>query len=141
MNCDQALDLLPADVDGELPDAERGALRRHLEDCSVCRATADGLRQQDAELRRGFAVRRRATAATAERVIAQLSTSSSSGKDARRNKPINEDALRRLRWRLGWLMAAALAGIGFGLHSLLQTVAPTTVARPRHRRSPRSSPD
>jgi ferric-dicitrate binding protein FerR (iron transport regulator) len=72
MDCDQALALLCARLDGALPAADGPALDAHLAGCAACRASADALREQDAELRRAFAPRRRAAAAVAERVLARL---------------------------------------------------------------------
>src|SRR4051812_14541278 len=72
MDCDQALALLCARLDGALPPADGPGLDAHLAGCAACRAAADALREQDADLRRAFAPRRRAAVAVAERVLARL---------------------------------------------------------------------
>jgi ferric-dicitrate binding protein FerR (iron transport regulator) len=72
MDCEQALDLLLAHMDRELAPEQRPPLEAHLQACAACRADADAFRQQDADLRRAFAPRRRAASAVADRVISQL---------------------------------------------------------------------
>jgi ferric-dicitrate binding protein FerR (iron transport regulator) len=74
MNCERALPLISARLDGALAPAERAALEAHLADCGGCRASVETLQSQDADLRRAFAPRRRAADAVAERVIARLRT-------------------------------------------------------------------
>src|SRR5262245_7042908 len=94
MDCDQALALLSARLDGELDAADAAALDAHLRDCPGCRAAEQGLRQDDADLRRAFAPRREAAAAVAERVIARLPARPANGR-------------RRLPWLPMLLSAAA----------------------------------
>ena len=72
MDCEQALALLSAYLDGEVPAEERALLAAHLEHCPECRTAADVRRLEDADLRRAFAARRRAATAVAERAIAGL---------------------------------------------------------------------
>jgi FecR protein/Putative zinc-finger/HEAT repeats len=72
MDCDQALALLCARLEGALPPTDGAALDAHLSGCASCRAAADALRDQDADLRQAFAPRRLAAAAVAERVLARL---------------------------------------------------------------------
>jgi tetratricopeptide (TPR) repeat protein len=117
MNCDQAFLLISADVDHELCDADHARLRRHLDDCSDCRITFEALQHQDAELRQGLGPRRQAVLAVAERVVAQLPRHST----GLLHDPPTEEALRALRWRLGMVMAAAVAALCFGLRFLLPT--------------------
>jgi len=76
MDCSAALNLFDAWLDGELdcdPDrGERTALEAHLAGCGDCRAAADALRLEDADLVRAFAPRRQAAVAVARRVMEQL---------------------------------------------------------------------
>jgi ferric-dicitrate binding protein FerR (iron transport regulator) len=72
MDCEQALQLLSADWDRETQPDESVQLRAHLQECASCRASAEAFRLQDADLHRLFGPRRRAAAAVADRVIAQL---------------------------------------------------------------------
>src|SRR5205807_6394125 len=102
MDCDQVLALLMADIDRETPSEDRVRLGAHLQECAACRASADAFRLQDADLRRLFATRRRAAAAVADRVIAQLPAS-----------PV------RVRRRLPWLPILVSAAAGFLLAVLV----------------------
>lgn len=72
MDCEQVIQLISAELDGEIPPDDRPALEAHLAGCESCRATTQALRLQDATLRRTFAPRREAAIAVADRVIAQL---------------------------------------------------------------------
>jgi hypothetical protein len=72
MDCEQVQSFLVAHMDRELPRSDRAHLDEHLQGCAACRASAEALRLQDADLRRAFAPRRRAAALVASRVIAQL---------------------------------------------------------------------
>jgi ferric-dicitrate binding protein FerR (iron transport regulator) len=72
VDCEQALALLSAHLDREVQPDDRAALEGHLAGCPSCRAAAEALRLQDADLRRAFALRREAAAAVAERVVARL---------------------------------------------------------------------
>ena len=92
MQCDEAVNLISADVDGELPADERLRLEDHLAQCADCRAAAEAIRLQDAQLVRAFAPRRGAAREIANRVTANLA----------RSRP------RRSRWLLP--LAAAAAG-------------------------------
>jgi hypothetical protein len=102
VDCEQALALVVANMDREISPAERVHLEGHLRDCATCRATADALRAQDADLRRAFAPRRRAAVAVADRVITQLRT-----------------ATPRLPRRLSWGPMLLAAAAGFLLAVLL----------------------
>jgi hypothetical protein len=68
----------------------------HLAECAACRASADALAFQDADLRRAFLPDRRAAEAVSERVIARLP------------RPRGE-------WRMPWLTAAWSAAAGFAI--------------------------
>jgi ferric-dicitrate binding protein FerR (iron transport regulator) len=103
MDCEQALTLLVADMDREMLPDDRARLLAHLNDCAACGAAADALRLQDADLRRGFAGRRRAAAAVAERVIGQI-----------RMVP----ASRERAW-FPWVLALTSAAAGFLLAVVL----------------------
>ena len=50
MNCEQALELISAMLDGELSPEEDAALQAHLELCPDCKRLADSLRGMDALL-------------------------------------------------------------------------------------------
>jgi hypothetical protein len=113
MNCQQALALISAEIDHEIQAGDQVRLRDHLEQCEACRAQADALYLQDAELRRSFTARRRAAAATAERVVARLAVVAPTGKDRRERRA--PGVSRYFRWTLA---AAVLLGIGFGLYRL-----------------------
>jgi len=113
MNCQQALALLSAEIDHEIQSADQVRLREHLGQCETCRGLADALYSQDAELRRSFAPRRRAAAATAERVVARLAEVAPTGKEQRERRV--PSVSRYFRWTLA---AAVLLGIGFGLYRL-----------------------
>src|SRR5262245_6803574 len=119
MNCDQAFALISAEIDHEIQPADQVRLRDHLGQCDTCRALADAIHIQDAELRRSFVHRRRAAAANAERVVARLA---SHGLPPARVKPpvaAPPVGTSRLRRYFGWTLAATiLLGIGFGLYRL-----------------------
>lgn len=51
MNCDEALTLISAELDGELTPQEAAALQEHLRTCPDCRVLRQELREQDALLR------------------------------------------------------------------------------------------
>src|SRR4051812_4328134 len=72
MDCEQAVALLSARLDHEIPPDDRVPLDLHLQDCAACRATADAFALQHQELQGAFAARRQAAAPRAERVKAQL---------------------------------------------------------------------
>jgi FecR protein/Putative zinc-finger len=103
MDCEQAVALLVADMDREMLPDDRARLLAHLTDCAACRDTADALRLQDTALRRGFAARRRAAAAVADRVIAQIRTA---------------QVRRRGVW-FPWTLTLASAAAGFLLAVLI----------------------
>lgn len=94
MDCEQAKALISAQIDGELATEQRVQLDAHLTECAACREMAAAFRLQDSDLRRVFAPRREAAEAVADRVIAQLRTSTSSplateghGRSAARHVP------------------------------------------------------
>jgi ferric-dicitrate binding protein FerR (iron transport regulator) len=93
MDCDQALTLFVAYMDREIQPEDRLRLNAHLKECAACRSTADAWQRQDRNLRHAFLPRRRAVAAVAQRVIAQLPAAPARGR-------------RRLSW-LPMLLAAA----------------------------------
>ena len=69
MDCEKALELMSAELDGMCTEQERAALQAHLEACADCRETYRQLRArdealQDAELEPPQAVRARAAADT-----------------------------------------------------------------------------
>src|SRR5688572_14597166 len=85
MNCDDALNLISARLDGELSADRRAPLEEHLASCPACREVADGLDLQNAQLSRAFAPRRRAAGELAERVIGQLPAGTATRVTARRS--------------------------------------------------------
>jgi len=72
MDCSAALNLYNAWLDGELDRGELTALEAHLAGCGDCRAAADALKLEDADLRRAFAPRRQAADTIARRAMEQL---------------------------------------------------------------------
>lgn len=73
MDCPQALTLANAWIDGEsIPAEDHAALEAHLAGCAECRATVDGLRLDDADLRKAFSPLRGRSDDLAQRVIASL---------------------------------------------------------------------
>jgi ferric-dicitrate binding protein FerR (iron transport regulator) len=96
VDCEQSLNLLMAEMDREIQPEERTGLAQHLAVCADCRGSADAFRRQDADLRQVFTPRRRAVRAVADRVLAQLPSSS---------KPVTK--------RTPWLPILASAAAGF----------------------------
>ena len=72
MDCELVIQLISADLDGEIQADDRMTLEAHLAGCESCRATAQTLRLQDATLHRTFAPQREAVAAVTDRVISQI---------------------------------------------------------------------
>jgi hypothetical protein len=99
MQCEDAINLISAEIDGELSGGERSQLDAHLAQCADCRATAEAMRLQDAQLVRAFVPRRKAAADIAVRVTSQLTRS-------------------RAR-RTAWLSPIAAAAAGFLLAVLI----------------------
>ena len=50
MNCEKALELISAELDGELTQQERAELQAHLDACPDCRETYAQLHELDAAL-------------------------------------------------------------------------------------------
>jgi ferric-dicitrate binding protein FerR (iron transport regulator) len=120
MNCEQALPLISAQLDGAASSADHAALEAHLQECGGCRASAEALQSQDADLRRAFAPRRQAAAAVAERVIAQLRTQAlaaaaapPAGTGATLRVPAPRRSPGKPRFRLPWLPMLLSAAAGF----------------------------
>src|SRR5690349_5016300 len=72
MNCERAIELISARIDGELSPADDAALESHLAECPSCAAAAEAFELQDAELRHTFDERRHTAGAVAERVAERL---------------------------------------------------------------------
>jgi ferric-dicitrate binding protein FerR (iron transport regulator) len=72
MNCEAVCESLGAWIDRQLPADEAAALEAHLATCGECRAAAEALRAQDAELLRAFQPGREAARRVAESAIAEL---------------------------------------------------------------------
>jgi FecR-like protein/putative zinc finger protein len=100
MQCEEAINLISARLDGELPPDDASRLEAHLSGCAECRATAEAMSLQDAQLVRAFAPRRDTAAQVAGRVVAEQ---------------LGE--ARRTRWR--WWIPVAAAAAGFALAVLV----------------------
>jgi ferric-dicitrate binding protein FerR (iron transport regulator)/tetratricopeptide (TPR) repeat protein len=110
MDCEQALALISAQMDHELPAAEREQLAAHLAGCDVCRSATEAFETQDAELRRTYAGCQESAAVVADTVLAHLPPAS---REARMDERIS----RRLGWALAvGGLAAGIALILYGLH-------------------------
>jgi hypothetical protein len=96
MDCPAALELLNAWLDGELESSDRTVLEAHLAGCGDCRAAADALRLQDADLVRALAPGRPAAQAVARRAIDRLTAE-----------------MHRERGPRRWISLAAAAAAGF----------------------------
>src|SRR5262249_43046236 len=57
VDCEQAVNLISAQIDHEIRPDERALLEEHLGTCGACAATAEAFRLQDAELRQAFVPR------------------------------------------------------------------------------------
>jgi len=112
VNCEQANNLIGARIDGEIAANDLAALEAHLATCSACRAVADALTAQDAELERAFAPRRATAALLAERIITHLEEIP---------VPANETLrpTQQRSWWASWGKPLAAAAAGFGLAILL----------------------
>jgi len=96
MDCEKALELISADIDGEGSPAGRAGLDEHLAGCAACREAQEDLTRQDAGLRRAFEPRREAAQALSDRVISRL------------RRPV------RLSWASGpWIPMILSAAAGF----------------------------
>jgi len=74
MQCEESLNLISARIDRELPADDRLRFEAHLAECADCRATAEAMQLQDAQLIRAFVPRRQAAASIAGLVAAQVTT-------------------------------------------------------------------
>src|SRR5258706_14971293 len=72
MQCEEAINLISARLDNEIDPDDAHRLEAHLSECGDCRATAEAINLQDAQLARAFAPRRDAAAAIAARVVSEL---------------------------------------------------------------------
>ena len=100
MKCQAAGELLNGWIDGQLPAGDAALLEAHLSDCAECRSLAEGLRIQDAELRRAFQPQRQAAQQVASRVLHALDQDS---RPVPRRAPL-------ARFGFGALILAAAAG-------------------------------
>ena len=76
MQCEDAINLISARIDRELLGPDASALEEHLACCGDCRAVAQAMQLQDAQLVRGFAPGRRVAAEVADRVAAHVAVQS-----------------------------------------------------------------
>jgi ferric-dicitrate binding protein FerR (iron transport regulator) len=98
MNCANCQPLLSAWQDQELPEQERAVVDAHLNECSSCRAVADGMRTLDDRLRCAFKPQQELAAQLTAHVINDL------------QQPIKIS--RQSVWRTA-LVATAAAAAGF----------------------------
>jgi ferric-dicitrate binding protein FerR (iron transport regulator) len=128
VDCEQALPLISARLDGEVPPGDAAGLDAHLAACPGCRAAAEAFRLQDAELRRAFAPRRAAAARVAERVVARL----------------HETPAAPPRRRVPWLPMLLSAAAGFLLAVLVfrpwQQPPPKSLGEESHVNPPQPRP-
>ncbi len=116
MHCDQALDLISAQIDNEISAEDRACLDEHLGLCPTCRASLEAYQLQDRDLDLLFEPRRQAVQALVEQVNARLDTvaaTSAKWRPAHGWRPV----------ALFWAAAAALA-IGLPLLWRLHTAIP-----------------
>src|SRR5258706_14664912 len=99
-------------MDGEIAKDDGAQLERHLAACPACRAVADALASQDAELDRAFAPRRAAATMLAERVIARLETPPAQAELKPRTSTDRS-------WWANWGKPLLAAAAGFGLAILV----------------------
>jgi ferric-dicitrate binding protein FerR (iron transport regulator)/tetratricopeptide (TPR) repeat protein len=144
MNCQQAAFLISARTDREILSEDRPLLEAHLAACPTCRAAAEVLRFQDADLRALFAGSDPAAAALAARVAERIQSEPAAGPRPRfrlrRTAPLGGWLTQR---RAGLLAATAtLAGLGVLLHLLLDHPAgqPPASQRESQPRPPKDSP-
>lgn len=97
MQCEEAVNLISARLDREIDPGDAHRLDAHLAECADCRATAEAMGIQDAQLSRAFAPHRDAATKVADRVAAELYP--------RRGR----------RGLSGWFPIAVAAAAGFAL--------------------------
>ena len=116
MDCEQAANFISARVDGELAADDRVVLDAHLAGCAACRATAEAVVLQDAELLRAWAGGRDAATALAARVSEAFArTMPASGAIPSPGPTLTPAATppavapwhRQPSWWVGWVAAAA----------------------------------
>src|SRR5262245_20010580 len=121
MNCEHAIALVSARIDGELSPTDSAALENHLAECPACAATAGAFELQDADMRHAFDERRPQAGTVAERVAERLPRHTT----ARRWKRLRRKARPFI---FGLTLAATLAGLAWFLAS---QSTPTTAPPPR----------
>src|SRR5579859_1082153 len=113
MQCEEAIELISTRMDGELKPDDAHRLDAHLAGCAECRATAEAMSLQDAQLVRAFAPRRVAAVKVGAQVVA-------------------EHVHGRRRWANGWItLGAAAAGFALAvivMHGSTKSGAPGPVA-------------
>jgi hypothetical protein len=103
MQCEEAIELMSGRLDGELGADDTHRLDAHLSDCAECRATAEAMSLQDAQLVRTFAPHRGAASRLAGRIVTEQ--------------------VRRRRTALArWWVPVAAAAAGFALAVLVLRV-------------------
>lgn len=113
MNCEEAMTLLSAELDGMLSETEQAGLNRHLETCESCRRLQKELREAENSFR-----------AAQEEAPAELHTRVMSA--VRKEKAAKRKELRRW-WYVGAAAAAALAVAILSAVGLMQTPIPANI--------------
>lgn len=80
MNCEQVETLIGALIDDEITADDRMTLDAHLSGCADCRATAEAIRRQSADLRCAFTPYYRRASAVADRVSQQFLDTAAGGR-------------------------------------------------------------
>ena len=102
-NCEQYETLIGPWIDDEITADDRLTLDAHLSGCANCRATAEAIRRQSADLRCAFTPHYRRASAVAERVSQQFS---------------NEVTRGRTQWLRPSLFAGMAAGFLVGVFAI-----------------------
>jgi ferric-dicitrate binding protein FerR (iron transport regulator)/tetratricopeptide (TPR) repeat protein len=106
MNCERAIALISARIDGELSRSDEASLEVHIADCPACAATAEAFELQDADIRHAFGERRHQAGSVAERVADRL---------PRRADPWKRFRRRARPFAFGAVLAAAVVGLAWFL--------------------------
>jgi ferric-dicitrate binding protein FerR (iron transport regulator) len=104
MDCERAVSLISARLDGEISADDRAALEAHLSECPACRATAEAFAIQDQDVRRALVPCQQGVHATVAEVCGQLAPTTPAA------PPQAGPAKPWLRWVVGLAtLAAAVA--------------------------------
>src|SRR5437867_821696 len=89
MECEVAGEQIGAWIDRQLLPEQAAALEAHLSTCVECRAAAEALRAQDADLLRAFQPGRAAARRVAAAAIAELNVAQRKVAELHREPPVN----------------------------------------------------